>query len=165
MMESAQEQGFVDLLGFLRQYDTFLAKMLTDEEEKLQALVSASLPRIEHALSAAQANAKQMANMEARREDLQMRAGVPALSFTELLDLFPQELQEQAQAVFTSFSGKLDAIKFRNEKSMDFARASMRTVNLDAMPDDAPPAAKAAGNAYAKASVLKDAQSMLETKI
>lgn len=167
-MTQAQElqvKSVQELFVFLNEYDAFLHSMIADEEEKLRALVSGSLQRIEHALSTAQANAKQLENLEARREMLQAKAGFGGKSFSEILEEITPELKDEGYELFGRFEHDVQEIKFRNEKSMDFARANIREVNPDILRDGSPTLGGAAGSAYAKMSRSDERPALLETKI
>lgn len=164
-VQELQSKQARELFEFLNEYDEFLHRMIADEEEKLRALLSSSLQRIEHALSIAQANAKQLQNMEARREMLQQKAGFAGMSFSEILAVIPEEQSEEGRELFERFDRDVKEIKYRNEKSMDFARGNIREINPDALREDAPAPKGAAGTAYAKMSRADERPSMLETKI
>lgn len=158
---------YTELIDFYEEYAAFLAQVLRDEEEKLQALLSNSLPRIEHAISAAQANAKQMENLELRREMLQERAGCGGKTFREILELVPQEEQAAFQSLFERIQKAVELIKFHNEKSMSVARANVKAVNPEAlMPGEQKNAAME--NPYMRArrqAQPEHSTSLLETKI
>ena len=159
------ESRYGELIDFYEEYAAFLAQVLRDEEEKLQALMSSSLPRIEHSISAAQANTKQMENMELRREMLQERAGFAKLSFREILERIPETEQSAFQALFERIRSYVEQIKFHNEKSMGMARANVKAVNPDALlPDEEAKKMNPAKNPYAKVR-QQEHTSILETKI
>lgn len=161
-----QQKELESFLVFLQRYNSFLLKMAQDEDEKLQALVSGQLTRIEHALSTAQANAKQIENLEVKRMELQEQAGVEGMTFSQILALLPEELRAEGEALFAQFEKHLNDVKFRNGKSMDYARAHLQAIHPEAMKESTVSGSgSVAGNAYAKMANLDERSSMLETKI
>lgn len=160
------ESRYTELIDFYEEYAAFLAQILRDEKEKLQALLSNSLPRIEHAISEAQANTKQMENMELRREVLQEAAGFGGRTFREIIESVPEDEKAAFQALFERIQNDVEQIKFHNEKSMSVARANVKAVNPEAlMPHEQKNAAQ---NPYVRASRQTQpdqSASILETKI
>lgn len=153
-----------ELFSFLEEYADFLAHMVKDEEEKLAALLSNSLPRIEAAISTAQANAKRMENCELSRMRLQEQAGYGAMSFSEIIENAPDEERLSLEALLRRIQGYVDDIKFHNTKSMRVARTNILEMNPNA--DFSGTSAASASGAYRKAR--EDAaggKTMLETKI
>lgn len=160
MAERHQEELYI----FLEEYADFLARMVKDEEEKLAALLSNSLPRIEGAISTAQANAKQMENYETTRIRLQDQAGYGGMSFSEIIENAPEEEQQSLEALLTCIQGYVDDIKFHNTKAMRVARANILEINPGAEIPGAPQAS--ASGAYLKArDKTTGTKTMLETKI
>lgn len=153
-----------ELFSFLEEYADFLAHMVKDEEEKLAALLSNSLPRIESAISTAQANAKQMENFELSRMRLQEQAGYGGMSFSEIIESAPEEESQGLEALLRRIQGYVDDIKFHNTKSMRVARTNMLEMNPNA---EVPGMTSAsAGSAYLKArEKTTGTKTMLETKI
>lgn len=153
-----------ELFSFLEEYADFLAYMVHDEEEKLAALLSNSLPRIEKAIATAQANAKQMENYELRRIRLQEQAGYGGASFAEIVEYAPEEEQQSLAALLQRIQNTVETIKYHNTKSMNVARTNMMERNPGAELPGTPKSA--AGSAYRKAGGHSMEQhSMLETKI
>ena len=157
-----------EFFAFLDQYADFLARMAKDEEEKLRALMSNLLPRIEHAISVAQANAKQVENFELKRTRLQEQAGFGGMTFTEIIEAAPEEEQQSLDAVFRRIQSCVDEIKFHNSKSMRVAHTNMREIDPNAAigtADD--PGRTGASGAYMRAreKTRPDQISLLRTKI
>ncbi|MDD3428663.1 MAG: hypothetical protein PHG02_01490 [Oscillospiraceae bacterium] len=151
-----------ELFCFFEKYAAFLYEMLQHEKEKLSALGSNSLPRIEHAITNAQADAKQMENMEQKRMELQETLGLGGKPFTDVIQSVPPQDTARFTAVLQRIQNYVDEIKFSNGKSMDMARVNLTGLNPDAAA--VPPRAENANNPYAKAQ-LSPQQSILETKI
>lgn len=165
MTQQTVDQSVTDYLGFLQEYNAFLAEMSKSEQEKLQALLSNSLPRIEHALSEMQANAKRMENMEAKRLNLQKKAGLGDLSFSQIIEALPEELRAETAALMHNFERHISDIRFHNEKSMSIAHDRVMIIDPDALQDKGEQPSTAAESAYAKVRDLLNNNGILETKI
>lgn len=120
-------------LQFMAEYTAFLAQMRTDESEKMAALVSRDLKRIEQSIARSQANAKQLENFEKKREVVQAQAGYEGLTFRQLIDVAPLENQEKLWELFAKFEGSVAEIKFYNDKAMAVARDGMIDIDSSAI--------------------------------
>lgn len=129
MLSSEQAQ---ELFVFFEKYVSVLHSIAQDEKEKLDSLVSNSLPRIEHAISTAQANAKQLENFEAKRISLQASLGCAEMSLSQITELLPKSHSARVSSLFNQLEKFVDEIKFVNEKSMAVARDNMARLNPDA---------------------------------
>lgn len=111
-----------EFYSFLQDYAEFLEDMVKQEQEKLAALVSNELVRIEHSITVQQATAMKFDNMEQKRLKLQAQAGFQGLSFSEIIDQVAVEEQSALQLIFKRIQQALDQIKFYNTKSMNVVR-------------------------------------------
>lgn len=157
----ASPVGFQGLVSFFEEYADFMAEMAASETEKLQALISNELPRIEHAISVAQANAMKLDNMELQRIRLQERAGCEGLTFSQIIARAPDEEKQRLEALFARIQGCIEDIKQRNDKSVGVANANMRRLNVELSHSgrDASPA-----GAYIRAQENRGDMPILETK-
>ena len=130
-MPTAQAQR--EYVGFLRVYTDFLDKMLQDEGEKLKAIQSRELARIEHSITVSQANAKQLDNYEQRRMDLQREAGFGGLTFRQLIARAPEDEKGVLQTLYARFEQAVQEIKFNNDKSMAVARDNLLELDPEAV--------------------------------
>lgn len=157
-------QAYEEFLGFIEEYTDFLQQMVKDENEKLSALQSRELSRIEHSITTAQANAKKLENYEAKRVKLQQRLGYEGMSFREIIEQAPEDQQAWLGLMFDRFERNVNEIRFRNDKSMAVARDSMMDIDPEAalpvaaMPQKANPYRKIRDDA-------KEQSSLLETKV
>lgn len=153
-----------ELYLFFEEYADFMARMAQAEEEKLHALVSNDLPRIEHAISEAQANIMQLENYEQRRQRMQERAGTAGMSFSEIIARASDAEHSRLESLFSRIQASIDIIKFHNGKSMTVARANIQHINPEAV---LPKSEGAPTNAYIRAKEEEAAArtSVLQTKI
>lgn len=122
-----------EFVSFMVEYTTFMGRMRADEHEKLAALSSGALARIENSIAVSQANAKQLENYEIRRIALQAAAGYGELSFRELIEVAPPEEQDNLWQLLTRFEGHVAEIRFFNDKSMAVARDNMIEIDPEAV--------------------------------
>lgn len=155
-------ERYEEMLCFFEEYAEFFAHMAASEVEKLQALISNELPRIEHAISVAQANAMQMESMEQRRQKMQERANVGGMTFSQIIEQAPNEQRGRLQALFARIQESVDGIKQCNGKSMDIANANMRKMNLETV---LPKADGTPANAYMRVKEDTGRGPILETKV
>lgn len=127
------ESQATELINFFQKYTSALHTMVQDEKEKLNALVSNSLPRIEHAISVAQANTKQIENLEAKRLALQDSVACSDLTFSQLLEEIPDTYKDSMASLFRQIQNYVDQIKFTNNKSVKIARTNIIQLNPDAL--------------------------------
>ncbi len=149
-------RNFQEFVQLMEDYTGFLARMCSDEGDKLAALSSRELPRIERSIAVSQANAKQLENYENRRMAAQQEAGLEGLSFRELIDLAPPHEQSRLWQLFSSFESSVAEIRFFNDKSMAVARDAMVELNPESVLPPKPGAA--ASNPYAKLRSQQDGQ-------
>lgn len=121
-----------ELNAFFEKYADALSAMAQDESEKLNALVSNSLPRIEQAISAAQANTKKIEGLEIKRMALQTSMGCSGMTLSQLLEQVPEPYKVAAAAFFSQIQASVDKIKFTNNKSMSIAHQNITLLNPEA---------------------------------
>lgn len=126
MADAATHEEFV---SFMTGYTAFLGRMRADESEKLNALTSRELQRIEHSIAVSQANAKQLENYEARRMTLQASAGYEGMTFRQLIASVPEDERDALWKLFSQFESNVAEIRFFNDKSMAVARDNMMEID------------------------------------
>lgn len=127
------EAQAAELFIFFEKYASALHTMTRDEKEKLSALLSNSLPRIEHAISTAQANTKLIENLESKRIALQSSLGFAQLTLSQLLEEIPDTHKLSLSSLFKQIQTSVDEIKFTNEKSMAVAHTNITRMNPEAL--------------------------------
>lgn len=127
------EAQAAELFAFFEKYASALRSMARDEKEKLDALLSNSLPRIEHAISTAQANTKLIENLESKRIALLESLGCAQMTFPQLLEEIPESHKLPLSSLFRQIQASVDQIKFINDKSMTVAHTNITRLNPDAL--------------------------------
>ncbi len=124
------EGAFGEYRAFLETYASFLEEMAAQTQERYGALVSFNGERVTKAMSGLQSHIMQLRNMEAKRIELQERAGYGGLTFSELMGRRPEEEREALRALFRRIEMAVGNIKFLNEKSLDFAKEGLASVKI-----------------------------------
>ncbi|MFV0498304.1 MAG: hypothetical protein ACK5L0_09105 [Candidatus Fimivivens sp.] len=122
-----------ELFAFFEKYTSTLNTMAHDEKEKLNALLSNSLSRIERAISTAQANTKLMENLETKRIALQENLGCGHLTFSQLIEEIPKTHKPSLASLFRQIQSLVDSIKFTNDKSMAVAHTNITRLNPESL--------------------------------
>lgn len=131
-----------EYFALLQEYAAFLEKVRICEGEKLTALLDNDLKKIEHSISASQANEMQMQVFEKKRIELQRQAGFADKTFKEILQNVAS--REKWQIVFEKFEKEIDEIKFLNSKSMKLVNENLAK-NGNSVPNE-----QGAGYGYTK---------------
>lgn len=150
--------------SFMSEYASFLEAMVDTEREKLDALLSNQLKRIEHSVSCQQAVSMQIENYEKRRLQLQTDAGFGDLPFHEMIEQVDSEEQEKLKKIFDRMRKAAEEVKFLNEKSMKLVKVNMQALS-SAVPSDM----QANSSGYTQDGVppewKQDRKTLFETKI
>jgi hypothetical protein len=150
--------------SFMSEYAGFLEAMVDTEKEKLDALLSNQLKRIEHSVSCQQAVSMQIENYEKRRLQLQKQAGFGDITFHEMIERVDPEEQEKLKEIFGRMRKAAEEVKFLNEKSMKLVKANMQVLN-SSVPSDL----QANGPGYTQDGMQpewnQNSKTLFETKI
>lgn len=125
------EGAFGEYRAFLETYASFLEEMGAQAQERYGALVSFNGERMTKAMSGLQSHIMQLKNMEAKRIELQERAGYGGLTFSELVERRPAEEREALRMLLRRIEMAVGNVKFLNERSLDFAREGLASVKMD----------------------------------
>lgn len=113
----------------MEEYTCFFQDAAEQEEEKLRALLSDDLRRIERALMEHQRLTKQIEQYERRREELQERLGLGGQTFTRIIEMTEGEERQELKFLFSAFEAAIHCIKHANSRSLDIARLNLRILD------------------------------------
>lgn len=116
----------IEYYEFLNRYTEFFGEMESFEQHKLSVLMSGNLREMEHAMSVAQANAKQLENLENRRIALQQEAGLGGLTLRELAARAGGRRGEILARQLNQLNSYIANISFYNSKSMKIAEDNLK---------------------------------------
>lgn len=114
---------------FMIEYTDYFDSLVIQEQEKLNALLSYELKRIEHSIAVQQASSMQLANLEKKRMKLQEDEGIPQLSFREIIAMVEGDGRFELQALFDRMQQSIDEVKRYNNEAMDFVKSNLAVVN------------------------------------
>lgn len=151
-------------LAFMIEYADFFDEMVSFEQEKLDALLSYELKRIEQSIASQQAVAMQLSNLEKRRAELQSAAGFADMTFREIIAATQDSRRAEMEALFDRIGKAIEEVKECNKESMDFVQMNLQTINGGTAPEN-----RAEAQVYTAAartpSVGTAGISVFETKI
>lgn len=159
---------FQEFVPFMQDYADFFDLMLEEEKAKLDALLSYDLEKVEHSIGTQQAFEKQMGNFERKREELQEKLGIEGKTFREIAEIAQGEEKKTLQTLFARVEQSVNDVKYHNEKSMEFVRMNLKTVQ--SMPGNSEDSARSRVQAYSANITKKPAgwgtqSTMFEKKI
>ena len=120
------------LIEFLKKYILFFQEVEQKQEEKLEALATGKIGRIEEMIVMQQALSKQMENMEQARLALFRETGYETKTFREVIEAAVGTDKKE----LTDLNGQLEAsignIRFLNEKCMKLAESALASYGITA---------------------------------
>lgn len=149
-----------ELIEFMEVYTCFFEQVESKQEEKLEALLSGDLKKVEGAIVMQQALDKQITNMEQQRIETFMRLGIPEKTFRELVEENQGENKKALGNLFERLDRSIGNIRFLNKKAIKLAQDALSKTDSR---DFARGGAGKAGNKYAQSSAGKG--SVWNTKI
>lgn len=127
-------ENFEEFYDFMLEYTEFLEETAEKEKDKLSALLSDDLKRIEHCLNEHQSTIKKTELFEKDREKIQKRLGIEGLTFKEIIEkcLDPEE-KELLSKLYVRFKTAIDSVKHANKTSLQVAQMNLKIIE-EAMP-------------------------------
>lgn len=123
MSVTESQREFFDFLG---KYTDYLESMVEGEKEKLAAILSNDLERIDHSVAAQQAVSMQMGTYEKRRAQLQSAAGYDTREFRQILKELPEEEQTALGQVFNRMEQAIQEIQYYNGKALEVVKLNLQ---------------------------------------
>ncbi len=117
------------LYSFLSEYNEFLKEAEQKENEKLQALLSNDVKRVETVIAEHQFTVKKMQDFEQKRIELFILENIEGLSFKEVVNSFEGEERKKLKAVYDEFSLRVKNIKDYNSKSLEIANLNLKIMD------------------------------------
>ena len=133
-------------------YTCFFEQVESKQEEKLEALLSGDLKKVEGAIVMQQALDKQITNMEEQRIETFMRLGIPEKTFRELVEENQGENKKALGNLFERLDRSIGNIRFLNKKAIKLAQDALSKTDSR---DFARGGAGKSGNKYAQSSAGK----------
>lgn len=127
-------ENFDQFYDFMSEYTDFLEETAEKEKDKLSALLSDDLKRIEHCLNEHQSTIKRTELFEKDREKLQKRLGLGGKTLKEIIESCsdPDE-KELLGKLSVRFRAAIDNVKHANKTSLQVAQMNLQIIE-DVMP-------------------------------
>lgn len=114
-----------ELIEFMEVYTCFFEQVESKQEEKLNALLSGDIRKVEGAIVMQQALDKQIANMEQQRMETFMRLGIMEKTFRELVEENQGEDRKVLGSLFERLDKAIGNIRFLNKKAIKLAQDAL----------------------------------------
>lgn len=119
-----------EFCSLMREYTVFLEESAQKEKDKLSALLSDDLTKIEQVITSEQTLEKQINGYEKNRLALLEKMGCPQKTFREVLLTLPDGEQAEMNKVFARMQKATDTIKYYNEKSLEYVKGNLKKFHL-----------------------------------
>lgn len=113
--------SFAEYFGFMNSYLSFFENVKEKEREKMQALLSNDLKRIESSMQEHQTNIKKIELLEKQRRELSDRLGFGEKDFREITELFEGEERNSLASIRIKLQNTVKSIRYLNKKSEEIA--------------------------------------------
>lgn len=120
-------ESFNEFYDFMVEYTDFLEETAEKEKDKLSALLSDDLKRIEHCLNEHQSTIKRTEIFEKEREKLQKSIGIGGLTLKEIIEKCsdPEE-KDLLNKLYIRFKTAIDNVKHANKTSLQVAQMNLK---------------------------------------
>lgn len=121
-------KNFDEFYNFMLEYTEFFEETAAKEREKMSALLSDDLSRIEKCLSEHQTTIKKTEIYEAEREKLQASIGLGGKSFRQIMSMADGEEYNKLRILYVRFRAAVDNVSHSNKTSLQIAETNMRVI-------------------------------------
>lgn len=121
-------ENFNEFYDFMLEYTEFFEETAVKEREKMSALLSQDLNRIEKCLNEHQSTIKKTEYYESEREKLQARLGLGGMSFRQIIAAAEGEEREKLRLLYSRFKIAVDNVSHANKTSLQIAETNMKII-------------------------------------
>lgn len=121
-------KNFEEFYSFMLEYTEFFEETAVKEREKMSALLSDDLHRIEKCLNEHQTTIKKTEIYEAEREKLQAKLGLGGKSFRQIMVMTEGEEYDMLKKLYIRFRAAVDNVSHSNKTSLQIAETNMRII-------------------------------------
>lgn len=118
----------------MEEYIQFFEKAQEKQNEKMEALISGQLSRVEETIVMQQALDKQISNMETRRIVFFQDSGYGDATFKTIIDQADKEDQKNLLGLYYRLEKALNSMKYLNQNAMKLAQTKL--VKMGAAPQE-----------------------------
>ncbi|MCI8441145.1 MAG: flagellar protein FlgN [Provencibacterium sp.] len=120
-------------------YAGYFEGLAEGEKDKLDALLSHDLQRMERSIAQQQAVEKKMEQLEELRESLQQAAGFGNMTGQQIIALLNGAEKNELEQAYKRLSDAVASVKFYNQKSMDVCKQNLQLIGSEVVDPAAPP--------------------------
>ncbi|MEA5010189.1 MAG: flagellar export chaperone FlgN [Angelakisella sp.] len=121
--------NFQDFISFMQDYTAFYEGLVDSQKDKLKAMLSHNLKKIDQSVCAQQADAMKIESMESKRASLQQDAGFDGKTLQEIISLVPGAEAEMLRELAKRINQAVAEIRYYNDKSIDVVKTNIQAVN------------------------------------
>lgn len=121
---------YEEFYDFMQKYTDFYIDISENEKEKMNALSSDDLAKINKILSEYQIYVKKTELYEKRRKELFGKIGIEGKTFKEIVDMETGENHEELEDLFYSFRDAVMSAKEYNMRSLEIARNNIKAMGM-----------------------------------
>ncbi len=144
-------------IRFMAGYAGYFEGLAEGEKDKLDALLSHDLQRMERSIAQQQAVEKKMEQLEELRESLQQAAGFGNMTGQQIIALLNGAEKNELEQAYKRLSDAVASVKFYNQKSMDVCKQNLQLIGSEVVDPAAPPTyspTQRAGEGYTGAKLF-----------
>lgn len=112
-------EKYTEFRSLIKEFLELFDALTSVEQKKLDAAVKNQVTFVEECMKKEQAFVLQLRGLEQRRESQQEALGMKDLTFREMLEKVPSEVQEELQPLFQELSKKVRDFQSINENAKD----------------------------------------------
>ncbi len=121
-------ENFNEFYDFMLEYTEFFEETAVKEREKMSALLSEDLKRIEKCLNEHQSTIKKTERYEQEREKLQAKLGIGGMSFRQIIATLDGEEHDKLRKLYNRFKVAVDNVSHANKTSLQIAETNMKII-------------------------------------
>lgn len=122
-------ENFNEFYDFMTEYTEFLEETAEKEKEKLSALLSDDLKRIERCLNEHQFTIKKTERFEKERIELQQSLGLGDMNFSQIIEKCSDAEEKQLlEKLHVRFKVAVENVKHANKTSLQVAQMNLKII-------------------------------------
>ena len=125
-----QESALNAFFDHLEEYNGFLEKVVEEQNQKIEALLTHDTEVLERSVARQQAISMQMSVFEDRRLQLQAQAGLKGLTFTQIEERLGPGEGQRVRSCRTRMQDLVSQIRFLNDRAMRLVETNLQVLNL-----------------------------------
>lgn len=121
-------ENYEEFYNFMLEYTEFFEDTAAKEREKMSALLSDDLKRIEKCLNEHQSTIKKTEHYEYERQKLLEKLGLSNKSFRQIIDMAEGDEREHLKKIYERFKIAVDNVSHSNKTALQIAETNMKII-------------------------------------